>query len=121
MDHNSPHTDHLIANLARTQARLSWYVGHRWDYLDPEDPAELAYLYGQHTARIHRLYDAVHTLSAYSSGIVESIDQFRQAGGLESFTTETNAAPDDCTYQPLPFGHPGVILDHDKGDTDNDH
>ena len=28
-----------IANLARTQARLSWYIAHCRDDLDPKDPA----------------------------------------------------------------------------------
>ena len=87
--------DDVVANLTRTQARLSSYLVTHQDDLDPKDPTQLARLYDQHAPRLDRFLSASHTLSTFSPGIVDSIDQFRRKKALGSLSAEPEP------YQPL--------------------
>jgi hypothetical protein len=87
--------DDVVANLARTQARLSSYLVTHQDDLDPKDPTQLVRLYGQHAPRLDRFLSASHTLATCSRGIVDSIDQFRREKALGSLS----AKPEP--YRPL--------------------
>jgi hypothetical protein len=97
--------DDVVTDLARWQARLSWYIVHCPDDLDPKDSAPLARLYGQRARRLRWLLSAKHTLATTPPGVVEILDEFNRQEALAALSAEPE--PD----RPAPLPHPTAADD----------
>ena len=106
--------------LARMRTRLSCYIARRRDgledSLDPDDPDGLAHKVGQLAFHLRQFLSLKRDLSSLSPEMIEGIDNFRQAGGLDAYPqftdidTETETSP----YQPVFVSHYPTTRDSEE-------